>query len=291
MIFGNSFASWLRQISRLVVWNGLAVVTWIWALPFILRDGRPLVARSSQAVFLSIWIVPGLIVQALIHVAAPGHALASVVALCVLGGYAISLARLRDALLGCALVISAMVFLGFFSIPAGVTNSPNEIPSFKNALLFGTAETSISVLRGIDDMNRTTLKELAEFTPADRPSIIIASDHYEQQFFMNWRVARYYVQERDIKVIYKKGENYGVEHVRRDAYLSKLEGASVRLPVSFGSRILWLIEPGGAVHRQLASQHDLRGGRWVFYTDLGVDSSPIRLDGVEIVPEVSGEQH
>jgi hypothetical protein len=291
MIFGNPLGAWLRQMSRLVVWNGLTVVTWIWAFSPPLRGGASAPKaetgwwRSTQAMFLLIWIVPGLVAQALIHIAAPGHALASVVAFCLLGGYVISRARVRDALLAPVLVLNAMLFLGFFSVPVGVTNSPDEIPSLKNALLFGTAETSIGLLRSVNNMNELTLKELQEFTPNDRPSTIVTSDHYVQRFFMNWRVARYYLPDRDFWVIYKNGQNHGIEHIRRDTYLGKLENVSVKLPVPARSRILWLIEPQGELHKQLASRYRLGGGTWVFYTDLADDSSPIQLDGVEIVPE------
>src|SRR5262249_7127149 len=32
IVLGSSMMAWLRQINRLVVWNGLAIVTWIWAV-------------------------------------------------------------------------------------------------------------------------------------------------------------------------------------------------------------------------------------------------------------------
>src|SRR5215831_12191839 len=66
VVLGSSLLAWLRQINRLVIWNGLAIITWIWALPFyfLKRDRLPL--RSPQGVFFFIWVVPGLIIQALI---------------------------------------------------------------------------------------------------------------------------------------------------------------------------------------------------------------------------------
>jgi hypothetical protein len=290
MVFGNPLAAWLKQISRLLVWNGLTVFTWIWAIPFIFRNPDRTLKGRSHGVFVFLWVVPGLIAQALIHIAAPGHALASVAALCVVGGYVISLVPARDAVLAPILVLNAMLFLGFFSVPIGVVNSAGEVPSLKNALLFGTAETSIGLLRSVDEMNRATLRELQELTPADRPSTIVTSDHYADRFFMNWRVARYYLPDRDFWVMYEKGQNHGLEHIRRDAYLGKIENMSVKLPVPARSRILWLIEPQGEIHRQLASRYKLNGGAWVFYTDLDADSSPIELDGVEIVPEAPATQ-
>jgi hypothetical protein len=139
-------------------------------------------------------------------------------------------------------------------------------------------------------MNRATLAEMQEFTPTDRPSTIITTDHYVDRFFMNWRVARYYLPDRDLWVVYKKGQNNGVEHIRRDAYLGKVENVAVKVPVPPRSRILWLIEPQGPFYRQLAAQLPIGGGNWVFYTDLSADSPAIKLDGVEIVQEAVSPQ-
>ncbi len=284
VIFGNPVIAWLRQINRLVIWNGLAVITWIWAAPFYFRnrDRAPIGAR--HAAFFFVWLVPDLTFQALIHVAAPGHALASVAALCVLGGYAISWVRMRDAALAAALVLNVMFFLDFFSLPPGVVNSPNRTPSIKNAMLFGMFETSIGQLRWLDDITRSTLKELDQFAPQGRPSMVVTTDTYREQWFLNWRIARYYRPNVDFWVLYKKGQDYGIERRRRNASVEKLESKFVRLPIPTGCRIIWLIEPGGELHKKLLSKYKLQGGRWVFYMDIGGDSGPISLDGVELVP-------
>src|ERR1051325_1096837 len=118
VVFGSSIIAWLRQINRLVIWNGLAMVPWIWVVPFcfgrpedIRATDHPTSARRGMVfAFFFIWLVPGLIVQAMTHIEEPGHTLFSVAALCVLGGYVLSLARGREfALLG-ALLVSAVVF-------------------------------------------------------------------------------------------------------------------------------------------------------------------------------------
>src|SRR5215468_8380284 len=117
IIFGSSIFAWLKQINRLVIWNGLAVVTWIWALPFYFRNRERLPVASAQGVFFFIWLAAGLIAQALVHIGAPGHTLFSVAGLCVLGGYVLSLIPARDAMLSAALVLSVMLFLDFFPLP------------------------------------------------------------------------------------------------------------------------------------------------------------------------------
>ena len=288
MVFGNPVVAWLRQINRLVIWNSLTIATWMWALPAFLRNRDRLGLRSSQSAFFFIWVVPGLIVQALVHIASPGHALASVAALCVLGGYVVSLVRERETFLASALVLNAMLFLGFFALPAGLVDSPNRTPSLKNAMLFGTAETSLGQLRSVDDIYRTTLKEIRDFTPAGRPSIIIATDTYNERYFMNWRIVRYYLPERDIWTLYKRGSQYGMEHIRREKYFEKLESTSMKISIPTDCRILWVLEPQGELHKKLAADYRLAGGRWVFYTDLAGDTPAIKLDGVEILPSPFG---
>ncbi|HEY2383277.1 MAG TPA: hypothetical protein VGK48_19040 [Terriglobia bacterium] len=285
IVFGSSILSWLKQVNRLVIWNGLAVVTWIWAIPFYFRNRDRLRLNSPQAAFFLVWLVPGLIVQALIHVGAPGHTLASVAALCVLGGYVLSLARSRDVLLSGALILNVMLFLDFFPLPEAISSTQKQAPSLKNAALFGAYESSIGMVRTLDDVAGSSLKELRELTPADRPSMIVTTDANGEQWFLHWQIARYYLPDRDLWVLYNGGAKNRAERIRRDQTLEKREeGAPVKVPVFREGRILWLIEPQSAIYRQLASTQKLNGGRYVFYTDITADSPPIRIDDFEIVP-------
>src|SRR5262249_41124886 len=106
VVFGSSVFAWLRQINRLVIWNGLAIVTWICAVPFYLRNRNRVPLAGAQGAFFFVWLVPGLTIQALVHIGAPGHTLFSVVALCVIGGYILSLARQRGLFVAAALVLN-----------------------------------------------------------------------------------------------------------------------------------------------------------------------------------------
>ena len=288
VVLGSSLLAWLRQINRLVIWNGLAIVTWIWALPFYFRNRDRLPFASAQAVFLFIWLVPGLILQALIHIGAPGHTLYSVTALCVLGGYVLSLVRSRDLVLAVALVLNVMFFLDFFMLPAGVTNSANQTPSVKNAMLFGVFESSIGQVRWMDDVTRTTLKEIEEFTAKDRPTIIITTDSYVAQWFMNWRIGRYYLPVQDFWVLYNNLKNKRVERIRRDVLMDMRQVGPLRVPIFREGRILWLIEPGSAIHKQIAASQALSGSRFVFYSDITTASPSFVVDDFEIVPALFG---
>ncbi len=84
-------------------------------------------------------------------------------------------------------------------LPAAV-NDPNRTPSIKNAILFGSFEASIGRVRYLDETTRSTLREIQNFAPKDRPSLIITTDAYVDQWFMNWRIGRYYLPEQDFSI-------------------------------------------------------------------------------------------
>src|SRR5262249_18725353 len=144
--------------------------------------------------------VPGLIIQAFTHAEAPGHTLFSVAALCVLGGYVLWQLRARDFALVAAVFVSAFIFLevgSLFPLPEQTSGAADRTPSIKNAILFGSFETSLEQVRWLDDMTRITLREIQEFTPKDRPTIIVTTDDYVDRWFVNWRIGRYYLPKRD----------------------------------------------------------------------------------------------
>ena len=288
IVLGSSIVAWLRQINRLFIWNGLAVISWVWAVPLFLRNRDRLPAGSPQTVFILVWLVPGLTLQALIHIAAPGHTLFSVPALCVFGGYVLSFIRGRDLVLASTLIFNVMLFLDFFPLPAGTSESLSRgNPSIKNAMLFGTFESSLGQVRWLDDVTRTTLKEIEQFTPTDRPSVIITTDGYVNQWFMNWRIGRYYLPKQDFWVLYE-GEKRRVEHIRHDVLIEMRNSIPLRVPIFREGRVLWLVEPGSAFYRQLAAVQKLSGGKYVFYSDITPDSPAFGIGEFEVFPTLFG---
>src|SRR5438034_11610861 len=98
------------------------------------------------AAFFFIWIIPGLIIQAIVHVDAPGHTLFSVPALCVLGGYVLLRLRASEFALGASLLVNALFVLDLFPSPAAVTD-PNLHPLIYNATQFESFDASIGQVR------------------------------------------------------------------------------------------------------------------------------------------------
>ena len=130
-----------------------------------------------------------------------------------------------------------------------------------------------------------TLKEIEEFTPKDRSSIIISTDSYVDNWFMNWRIGRYYLPQQDFWILYNNASPKRAERIRRDQSLEKRETAPLKIPFREG-RILWLIEPDSAFQKQLAAATKIMSGKYIFYSDISHDSAPFAVDGFEIVPQL-----
>ncbi len=278
-----------RQIGRLVVWNGTAAIAWLWAVPVFLRTRERLSLVSPQAFFIVAWVLPGLIFQGLVHVEDPGHTLFSIPAVCIVGGYLIfvgtqKIPLVRDTFLAGALVLNTMLFLAFFPLPAAGAPTGGW-HALRNAFVFGTFETSLEELRFQDRTSRQTLKELQEFTPKDRPFVIVSSDQDPAIWFMNWRILRYYVPNADIWVMSELQMPRRVQRMRRNQYFETNTGPVVRVPVPRGGRVIWLMAREGPFHQALKQvQPSLPGGEFLSFTDIAQDAQPFQVMGIDFVP-------
>jgi 4-amino-4-deoxy-L-arabinose transferase-like glycosyltransferase len=297
LLTGSGLRPWLRQMSRLVVWNGLAAVWWVWALPIILRAA----ARSSidrrVVFFMSLWLLPGWLMQSVVHVAAPGHTLSSIPALCIAGAWVLSIAarelsrsdegsfQFREMLLSGALIFNVMVFLNFFPVPDPSTRPSDGSPSITHAIAYATNETTLGMIRSMDQVASATLSEIQRFTPQDRPSLLISSDVHLQQWFLNWRILRYYQPNRDIWALADQANPKSALRVRRYASLQSVVGEPVRVPVPRGGRILWILDRTSPFYEQLCLARCTGGGQYVVYTDLSLEeTAPFNVLGFEFIP-------
>jgi hypothetical protein len=82
--FGAPAPSAMQMVRMAVVWNALAVVAWIWAVPFVWRGARN-AAWREHATFLAIALAPGFLFSAFIHIGDPDQALGGVSILCLIG--------------------------------------------------------------------------------------------------------------------------------------------------------------------------------------------------------------
>jgi 4-amino-4-deoxy-L-arabinose transferase-like glycosyltransferase len=279
---------WLRPVSRLVVWNGLGVIGWVWVPVLFFRKIQK--AVHGRAGFLVVWLLPGLVVQALFHIASPGHTLFATPVWCIAGGYALAAAgRFRDALLAIAITINVALFLNVVPLgeapPSDATRWEKIWTRLSNAVAYGTFETSIDRLRWWDERAEVTLQELRKFSVTDRPAVIVALNGTETEFdFMNWRVASYYMDEPMVvlmdnlppgapgRVRWTQGKETRFQH----------EGDAIQIPAS--ARIVWILFRDGKFQREVEKVLPLQSGRYVAYSDLPDSQSPFEVAGFKFAP-------
>jgi hypothetical protein len=281
MVLGAATQGWVDQVKRLITWNSLAVLEWIWAVPLFLASKERVSLISTHTVFLKIWVLPGLIAQALIHVAAPGHTLFSIPVFCLIGAYVLRVGLKRwgvaDAGLIGAVAASLMLFLHFIPLP-----SADSWGGPWDGFSVMTFETSLENIRWLDDIHGSTLREIRNLTTPDRKTIIVTLDMARTVWFLNWRIARYYLPDAEIRIL--------VDH-KRPPETFQVRGSktgqvmlATDIPVPLHSRLLWVLDTGGPLHSALSKANLLHGGPRVFYTDID-DMTPFSAGDFRIVPQ------
>lgn len=295
VVMGASQAGWMRQLGRLVIWNGLAVVPWIWALPFLRRADFFLEPRRSRLYFVLIWLVPGLVFQGLIHVAAPGHILFSVPVWCVVGGYALAVAlnrirartgiRLLEVAISTVLIFNIMTFMNFFPMPVADASAPSTVTSrLTNVLTFAMTETSVGQLRSMDNVADVTLQEIRQWTPEGRPVVLVTVDTHQVRWFLNWRIARMYLPEAPIWNLVLQKSPPLAHLIHHQQVQRTVSGANLRIPIPANARILWVLEPGSSLSSEVAKVLPVVAGQFVGYSDLPPDQQAFRVRDFEFVP-------
>src|SRR5262249_33043344 len=147
-----------------------------------------------------------------------------------------------------AISINLLLFLNYFPLPAA-NAAGGTGTSLKNAIAFGTFETSLGQMRYVDDSVRTSLEDIDEFTrSADRPSIIVSEDVVPMDWYMVWQVARYYLPQSEIWVTGGAKSNRAFM-VRRQEMSPVLTGKQIVIRVPRPVRIIWLIDHDGPFHQ------------------------------------------
>lgn len=296
VVLGSTLHDWLRQVDRVVIWNGMAIVVFAWAIPFFLMSKVRVGLFSRQLWFVKAWVVPGLLFQAFIHIDAPGHTVFSMPALCVLGAHVLWAAaqywknsddlspRMAEIFLMVAVSMNLLLFLNYFELPAASASPASTGGSIKNALAYGVFESSIGEVRWLDDTTRVSLGEIAKFTAPDRPSMVVTQDMYTTNWFMNWRIARFYLPTIKIRVVADHKNPVEVFTVLRDI-VSKPEPGNTVIHLQRPSRILWLVEPGGRFDEAIAKAVPVVRGQKVSYSDIAADAQPFQVLNFTFIPD------
>jgi hypothetical protein len=284
VVLGASLRNWLRQVNRLVLWNGLAVIGWIWAKPLYLFAKNRLPLFGKESVFLLVWVVPGWIVQALIHIAAPGHTMFSIPALCIGGAYVLhkGLERWKaaDAGLSIAMAANILLFMNVLPLPAAGSTG-----GLYDAAAVGTFETSLEGIRWIDGIHGASINEVRDLiASANGPVVLLAQDVQLREWFLNWRIARFYFPDLDIRVMADQKKPLEVHRVSGSEFKIASTGELVSIPIQPQSRILWLAGPDTPLRKAIDSTPAIQARTRVLYTDLAPGAQLFQVNGFVITP-------
>jgi hypothetical protein len=211
--------------------------------------------------------------------------------LCLIGAHMLSVyVRQRDGLLAIALIVNAGLFLN--AVPRGYAASPGASVverawiSARNSIAYGTFETSMERLRWWEEMHEVSLGELSRFRAPSRPNVVIALDGNDKEFdFINWRVIGYYLPEEPLWVLIDRLPEgvYGRIRLVRGRKVQVTGQTSITLPRL--SRILWVTQLNGRVHRSLEKIMPVQRGRYILYSDLPANAAPFEIEGFRFIPE------
>ncbi|MGH9783564.1 MAG: glycosyltransferase family 39 protein, partial [Terriglobia bacterium] len=85
----DATASWRRTAGRAIIWTGLGTLPWIGTLPFAWKDRYWLPDWTRTLPFLALWFTPAFLFHFAVHIGDPDHALSTIPALCLVGGFSI----------------------------------------------------------------------------------------------------------------------------------------------------------------------------------------------------------
>jgi hypothetical protein len=242
--------------------------------------------------FLLLWVIPGVFIQLLIHIASPGHTLFATPVWCVMGAFVIyQVGKHRETVLALAVGISAALFLNV--IPPGYPPSATASSldrawiSLKNSVAYGTFETSLERLRWWDEMTDVSINELSRLSAPDRPTMTVILHGTDIEFdFVSWRVVSYYLKDRPFWVLMDNlpPEAPGRVRLVQGMDVQTLHESSIRIPES--GRVLWVMLPNGRFHRALEKIMPVHAGRYIFYTD-GPYTRAFNIEGFDFISESS----
>ncbi len=279
----------LRHVLHMIAWNGVGMLSWAWIIPLWLFARRRRGVNKGPGMFLAVWVVPGMIAQAVVHVAAPGHTLFSVAAFCIAGGYAIAstcealfddlASRFEIVAAGLAVVANVLLFFNVIPMPA-----PRPEQLVYTSLRDGIHETTFDELRSSNQLSEASIRELKDLVRVDRPAVVVSTLGSPRHFrFLNSRIASYYAGDQDFWVVVDEENPPRASHIRGKDLIEIRYGSVVKVPVLKGARIIWLMDPSSPFRAAVSKAVALKQDGNLFYTDLDPGTSDFRVDNFQFV--------
>ena len=298
LVLGDAPPGWRRMVGRAIVWNALGALPWFWALPFGWLRREEWTDWKQKAFFLVVWFLPAFLFQSIIHIADPDHALTTIPALCLLGGFCLwaaeqSLSRKwlpelqgKGFLVWIALVGNLILFFGQFPLPQGEpTAAFRGWASVSDAILAGTYESSYVRTRWVEQMTDLGLKEIHRLkSGTGKPVVVLWARDGEPV----WRKICYYLPSEKVYVLEERGDPGVLDSEARirsgNRTLAVYQGtAPVQVPIPKGGRLIWVV--GGNTALSLQQVIPLQRSSNVYYTDLPADGARFRWGSFEFAPE------
>lgn len=296
-LFGGGFWLWWQMFAEGFVWIATGVVGWFWAIPLLAGTTAHRESTASKPhplSFVLLWIGPTLLFSFLVHAASPGHTLAVIPALCLVGAAVVERAARRAsrwlagygprcALLAAALAVNVWFLTYPFRIPHERKHIRGALPQVGEqfrfwgafALYWGShqrllAETALTEQR---------LGFLRALGPANNLVIVHQDDD------VTWRkIAYYFPQARlwTLEGLWPPGTALSARAVMwRENLVAQAhdrDGGSIALPS--GSRLAWLLHLHSPIPDQLGTQHvPLRQFGRMFLTDLSAAPAEFQAGG------------
>jgi hypothetical protein len=276
---------WVYQIVRMFAWNGFGVLSWVWLLPIWLFRRRRAVSPPQSAAFIAAWIVPGMVVQALLHVDAPGHTLFSVPALCLVGAGMIRTAGVAFA--APALVLNVLFFFNIVTIKFSPPVFLGEFGKVvTQAFVGGISYTTFGDLQSNNQLSESSVRDLKRLLADKRPVVIVSTLGSAQYWrFLSARVASYYLADQELWVVGDEETPPSASRIHGKDLIEIRHGASVKIPIPRGGRIIWLMDPASPFREAVSRAVSLNREGHVFHSDLAADVAQFRVDEFEFIVE------
>ncbi len=114
MLFGAPIGDSLDMMWKAIVWSCLGTLSWIWAVPILIRQKRGNIFDPLTRRLLLLWFLPGLLFYATVHVGDPDHTLSIVPATCIAGALVLAAFTRNLSARGRVVVILVSVLLNVF---------------------------------------------------------------------------------------------------------------------------------------------------------------------------------
>lgn len=248
----------LQMLIEAVIWTGAGALGWLWILP--LTRGP----RMPNGIWLAVWLAPAFAFHALIHIGAPGHALISIPAVCLVGGWVITRIDAgwkRHAALAMAAGISA----GLFFLP---------IPASANLFVEPLRVMTYAPIDAADERTADTIERVRALTRQDLSILAVYGDA------VSWRILGYYFPDLPILVLDSDVRAAGEPRtwlVRNNRLVRQVPNQAAILPLC--GRIAALIPDPPALRTMLAEPYRYRRQGLVWDRPAGGDFAfgPYRL--------------